>query len=283
MNFIKAIIVAIVQGIAEFLPISSSGHIVLFKKILNFDIDMTFDIALHVGTLFAVVIVYRREIIEILAGPFRGKKQHSKLFNKELSNKNYFIIWLLFIVAIIPAGVAGLVLKDKIEELFHSSGTNSFFILAGFFVLTALLLLATKFIKVKKSRNIASMTFLQALTIGLFQALAIFPGVSRSGSTISAALFCGVDKEDAGRFSFIMSIPLILAAFLLDLKDFIDSGVSVSTEYIWIIVIGMITAFIAGYISLKLLINLLKRGKIWFFVIYMVVPIALSIFFALSK
>lgn len=283
MSYIKAIIIAIVQGIAEFLPISSSGHIVLFKKILNFDIDMTFDIALHVGTLFAVVIVYRREIIEILAGPFRGKAQHSTLFNKQLSNVNYLFIWLLFIVAIIPAGVAGLLLKGKIEDTFHATGANSFFILAGFFFLTALLLLVTKFIKTKKSRNIANMTFFQALTIGLFQALAIFPGVSRSGSTISAALFCGVDKEDAGRFSFIMSIPLILAAFLLDLKDILESGVSLSSEYIWIIIVGMITAFIAGYISLKLLINLLKRGKIWFFVIYMVLPIALSIFFALSK
>lgn len=283
MNIFKAIIVAIVQGIAEFLPISSSGHIVLFKKLLDFNIDMTFDIAVHVGTLFAVLIVYRYEIIEILTGPFKGGVYHSKLFKKDLGRKDYLNIWGLFIVAIIPAGLAGLFLKDYIEEMFHSSGTNSFFILAGFFGLTALLLLLTKFIKLKTNRTIANMNYLQALIVGLFQALAIFPGVSRSGSTISSALFCGVDKEDAGRFSFIMSIPLILAAFLLDLKDLIESGVTVSTEYIWIIIIGMITAFITGYISLKLLINLLKKGKIWFFVIYMVIPITLSIFFGFSK
>lgn len=282
METLKVIIISIVQGITEFLPVSSSGHILLLKNLLNLEIDMTFDIAIHMGTLIAVVIFFRKEIMELIKGVFADKIE-SQLFKATLYRKDVLKIWGLFIVATIPGGLAGLFLEKRLDWTPSTMPGVFFFILAALFLATGGFLLLTLVIKRKKTTDIVNMNFLQAFFIGCFQALAILPGISRSGSTISASLYSGLNKEDTGRFSFLLSIPLILAAFLLKVVKMFENRMIYDFQYIFNLVIGLIVSAIIGYISLKCLISMIRKGKIWFFSLYLIVPITISVILGVLK
>ncbi|MBN2545501.1 MAG: undecaprenyl-diphosphate phosphatase [Spirochaetes bacterium] len=286
MIFIKALLVSIIQGFTEFLPISSSGHIFLSKFIINLDIDATFDVILHLGSLFAVIIFYRIEIYELIAGLFK-KNIQSKLFNADLSKALVLKIWLLFIIATIPAVIAGYFLEDFFD--FEPSSTPKwyFLLLGSCFLLTAFFLILTKFIK-KNNKKLVELSILDSLIIGIFQAIGVLYGVSRSGSTISSALYLKVNRVDAARFSFLLSIPLIIGASLLKIfkliKNFKSDEILMmsGSNYFLIMLIGIIGAFISGFIALKLLIKLIKTGKFWIFSIYLIIPIAVCLYFYLT-
>lgn len=276
MELLKVIFISIIQGIAEFLPISSSGHILLFKRLLGLDFDISFDLTIHFGTLLAVILVYRNDIAELIKGLF-CKEIQSKTFGRTLKRSEVAHIYLVFIIATIPAGFTGLLLKDVIDTHFVIGNSKIFFLLALFFIYTALILTFSSRVKKDKTALIDKMSIKQALIVGIFQAAAVLPGISRSGSTISGALFCGVDKKDAGRFSFLLSIPLILAAFLLEVKDLITGELTLAQGAALYYIVGLIVSFVVGYISLKLLLKMIQNGKMGFFALYLIVPAAVSV------
>jgi len=277
MDIIKTIFIAIVQGVTEFLPISSSGHIILFKNLFDLDLDSTFDVFLHLGTLLAVFVVFISEIKELVFGLFQ-KKISSKLFGSSLERKNILKIWLLFLIATIPAGLSGFFLEDILDIEPSSTNKLMFLILASLFFINAVILLSTFYIKSKnKEKNIKDLSFLEALYIGCFQAIAVLPGISRSGSTVTGSIHINLNRKDAGRFSFLLSIPVILAAFLLKLFKLINSPIPTDNHYILLLIIGVIVSFISGLIALKLLLKIIEKGKFWVFSIYMIIPVITSI------
>ncbi|MEO0226397.1 MAG: undecaprenyl-diphosphate phosphatase [candidate division WOR-3 bacterium] len=249
-RLIETIILAVVQGLSEFLPISSSGHLALLGHI--FRIREIFDLAifLHFGTLLAVIVLFRREVYFILRGIVRGRiiiDKHSKITDK------YLRLFLLILLGSIPAGLAGFFLKDKVEEAFSSMTA-----LGIFWIITAFIFFITKF-----TRNYAKpINWWRSLIIGLFQALAIFPGLSRSGLTIAGALYLGLDPADVFEFSFLLAIPAMIGANIYDLKNL------TVTSDIGSILIGIIISFIIGLIALILLKRLLIKKIFYLFSIY---------------
>ena len=228
---INEIILAIIQAATEFLPISSSGHLALFSNILS-EPNLFFFTVLHLASLIAVLIFTRKEIFELIS----FKKQYRKL-------------WVYLIIATIPAVIVGLLFSDLIEQSF-----NSFLFLGIMFCFTGIILFLTKFTKIYSKFN-----FKNSLIIGLFQCLALFPGVSRSGMTISSALFSGIEREKATKFSFLLFIPLALGAFILKLEEFYFSGS---------LLVSFIICLILSLLFLKLLLIIIKRNLFWWFSIY---------------
>ncbi len=255
MSLIQALVLAIIQGLTEFLPVSSSGHLAFFGKVAGLsEPDISFDIVLHIATLFAVLFYYRKELINLALGLINKG-------DKEGFAKDPLKFLLFVIIATIPTGIIGLYFKDKVEE-FHSNLN----IVGIFFLITALLLGITYFInKHYKGKSLLSMPYYVPFLIGIVQGLAVMPGISRSGSTIVTALLLGVMAKEAASFSFLISIPAILGAFLLQLSDI--SGNLLSLNYIS----GGIIAFIAGIISIKLVVKLVENSKLYFFSLYLVI------------
>jgi undecaprenyl-diphosphatase len=252
MNIINAIILGIVQGLTEFLPVSSSGHLVLLQKIFGIqESSLFFDTMLHVGTLLAVVTVLWKDIFEIL------KKPIQKLTG-------------FLILATIPAVIAALLFNDAIEEIF-----NTGILLGVCFLITAALLVTAELLSKRKNsdaqsdENGAKMTWLHALFIGVMQALAIPPGISRSGATISGSLFCKLDRNFAARFSFLMSIPAILGAVVMQTKKLVSHG---STEGVHFgtaaIIAGTITSAVVGFFAVKFMLKIIREKSLFGFAIY---------------
>ncbi|MEW6679979.1 MAG: undecaprenyl-diphosphate phosphatase, partial [bacterium] len=201
-NNLDSIILGIVQGLTEFFPISSSAHLVIIPSLLKIPFpSIFFDVCLHLGTLFAVIIFWFSKIKNITISLFKLKRDDDARLG------------LLIIVAMIPSGVIGALFKDPLEKLFESPIRVAFLLLV-----TGVLLFLTRFFKEKKEK----INLFDALIIGLFQGLAIAPGISRSGSCISSGLFLGLKRELAFDFAFLLSIPAILAAFILKLKDSLE-------------------------------------------------------------
>ncbi len=253
----KSIILGTVQGLTEFLPVSSSGHLTLLQQVLDYrmgDGSMMFvNVMLHLGTLIAVIVAFWREIIGLFKKPFKTL--------------------LMLIVATIPAGVVGLLLNDKIEGLFDPD-TNPAWLcwLAVFFAVTALLLLVTElFFKRKKERPLG---WQHAVPMGIVQAVALFPGISRSGSTIAAGVISGAKKEDVAKFSFLMSIPVILGSAAVELWHVIkpSEGVAVSlgTPEIVGTVVGVVFAAVSGFLAIKLMLKVIGKGNYKWFSLYLV-------------
>tara|TARA_Y100000768_G_scaffold62140_1_gene42402 strand:- start:3193 stop:3933 length:741 start_codon:yes stop_codon:yes gene_type:complete len=231
-NFFYVIIAAIMQGLTEFLPISSSGHLIIIKDIFNYEVkDFSFEIMLHLGTVFSIIIYYYNDLIKFLEP------------NKENLNNIKLII-----IACLPISIFGLIFKDFIELNF-----NDLNYLPYTYLISAIALLSTKFFNGKKKLNKYII-----IIMGLFQILALFPGVSRSGITISTLLILGVNKEDAIKFSFIIAIPLIVGAAILN-GDFSFNIVSI---------VGVFISFIFGWMAIYLSNILLKNKKYWMFSIY---------------
>jgi undecaprenyl-diphosphatase len=237
----EAIILGIVQGVTEFLPVSSTAHLILFPWFFNWsgEVDtLTFDVALHAGTLLALILFFWRDWIDIIF-----KKQ--KLFG-------------LIVLASIPAGVAGFFLNDIIENDLRKPLIISLMLIAvGFLMLIAE--------KANKYKNMEKTGLKDAIIIGIAQAIAIIPGVSRSGITISAGLFRGFEREAAARFSFLLSTPIIAGATILHIKEVFTSQVNYDLK---VFSVGIITSCITGFIAIKFLLNFLKKYPLNLFVYY---------------
>lgn len=258
MDIIHSFILGVVQGLTEFLPVSSSAHLVLLPKIINlkneFLNSLTFDVLLHSGTLLAVLIYYREKIVKLLVGFFKG------IFNKQERNNTEFKLSIFLILATVPALFAGAFLNDYAESNFRNP------------VLIALVLIVFAFFLLYADRKntgkeINNLTLKDALIIGCFQAIAIIPGVSRSGITITAALLLGFKRQDAAEFSFLLSIPVIFGAFVFEISDVIKHGVY---ESISVLLTGFISSFISGFVAILFLINFVKKNSYLPFVVYRV-------------
>jgi undecaprenyl-diphosphatase len=256
----QAVILGLVQGFTEFLPVSSSGHLVLAQQLFGLKGDLlTFDIFVHFGTLLAVLVVFYRSIISIILGCFAGLKS---LFLEKLSPSHIYRssadvrMATALVIGTVPAGIIGIVFKDQIEALFSTIIP----VLAALFVTGTVLLLT---FLVKKGDN--HMGFRRGLIVGIAQAIAIIPGISRSGSTISTALFLKVDRQEAGEFSFLLSLPAIGGATVLALKDFASATTQIP---LFTIILGTAASFISGLFSLVLLMSIVRKGKIGYFGLY---------------
>ena len=247
MPWWQALILGIVQGLGEFLPISSSGHLVLFQNIFGFEgNELLFDSLLHLGTLIAVFVALWPDIWSILKKPIRK-------------------VTLMIIIATIPAILAALFLEDFINKAFGGQYLGT-----GFLITAVILLITAKLPNRSKDQDLDKVSLKQAGTMGLMQALAILPGVSRSGSTICGGLYTGGNREAVTRFSFLMSIPAILGALVFQVKDIAEVGISGAAGGLSLapVLIGMVAAAVSGFIALKWMIKLVKEGKLWKFGIY---------------
>lgn len=258
MTFWDAVILAIVQGLTEFLPVSSSGHLVLGKALLGGAIpnSIAFEVVVHLGTFLAVIIVFFADIQKYLKVLISNLGTPKAMTTAARANQDFRFALLMFL-GMLPAGIIGLLAHDVISEAFQSPR-----LVAGTLTATGLLLLASRtFGKTKRSMNIP-----RALAIGLAQAAALLPGISRSGSTISTALFLGISQEEAARFSFLMVLPLIAAATGLEILDLMEVGVS-GREW-GLLLTGFLVSFFTGWLSLRWLLALLKGGRFHYFAWY---------------
>jgi undecaprenyl-diphosphatase len=258
MTIFQAIILGIVQGLTEFLPISSSAHLVIAPYLLGWtfpeDQIFVFDVLVQMGTILAVIVYFWKDLIKILVG-FVKAIAAKKPFDTQDARTGWYII-----LASIPAGLAGVLIKPYVEAAFNSPVAVGALLFG-----TAILLLAAELIG-KRERNFASVTWLDALLIGIGQAVAIFPGISRSGSTISVGLMRGLRRTDAARFSFLMSIPIMLAAGLYSMLDL--KNVANLTDFLPVILIGVVVAAIVGYLSIKWLLHFLNTRSLSIFAAY---------------
>ena len=252
-----ALILGAIQGITEFLPVSSSGHLVIFQNLLGFrEPQLLLDITLHLGTLAAVLIYFRKEISLLLKEAFASLRPSSQEGHNHPVRLNQALIWWI-IIGSIPTAIIGVLFKESFESMFASLTT-----VAIMLMVTGALLAATSFI----STSYCSRTQLNypiSIAIGAVQGLAIIPGISRSGSTISCALFCGLERELAGKFSFLLSVPAILGALVLQFK----SG-SLSTVGAAPLIGGFFSSFVVGFVCLKILMNVVKKGRLAYFAPY---------------
>ncbi|RUO60500.1 undecaprenyl-diphosphate phosphatase [Pseudidiomarina insulisalsae] len=251
MSTFEAIILALIQGLTEFLPISSSAHLILPSQVLGWrDQGLAFDVAVHVGTLAAVVFYYRQQVGELIMGwlaSFRGRYNQS-------SRLAWFIIW-----ATVPAALAGLFGNDLLENYGRSA-----LVIATTTILFGLLLwYADK--RATEHKNIAGLSLRQAMFIGIAQAIALIPGTSRSGITITAGLLLGLNRTDAAKFSFLLSIPIIMLAGSYKGMQLAQQAEPVAWS---MVLIGMLVSFVSAYLCIKLFLQVIERMGMLPFVIY---------------
>ncbi len=274
MNIVNYLILALLQGVTEFIPVSSSGHLVLFQQIFGFEKPMLFfDIMLHLATSLAVIVFLRKELILISKDSFSaiGGRFKGKSWPELWQQFYYFKLGVLVMLAIIPAIIIGVTLNGFIEKLFVSVRA-----VGVTFIITGSILFFTKYISPK--RKIETLNARDALFIGIAQAVAIIPGLSRSGLTIATGIFRGLDKKLAARFSFILSVPTILAAAVYKLSSE-TNALQISTGNL---ILSFIAAFLSGYIALVILSKMIARAKFHYFSYYCwtigIISMALSVF-----
>jgi undecaprenyl-diphosphatase len=255
VNWIEALVLGVVQGLTEFLPVSSSGHLVLFQHLFGLvEPELLFDISVHVGTLLAVLVVFYRDILQILdalvrlPGLVRSAGGWSALFTGHPEIR----LMTMIVTGCIPTALLGILFAKAAEQLF-----GTLWLVGAALLVTGTFLWFTRRQK-PVGRPIGKMRLKDALIIGLIQGLAIIPGISRSGATISAALYLGVDRELAGRYSFLLAIPAILGALVLGLdSEAFHTGLPMGT-----IVLGSLTAAVVGYLALVVLLKIVKKGQL---------------------
>lgn len=250
MNILEALILGIVQGLTEFLPVSSSGHIELGKAILrtNTADNLLFSIIVHGATALSTIIVFRKTIVELIKGVFEFKNNESVQYLFKI------------IISMLPVGIVGVLFEDQIEALFTG---NILFV--GLMLLITGTLLTFSYFSKNTSKDISMG---RAIIIGLAQTIAILPGISRSGATISTALMLGVDKEKATRFSFLMVLPPIIGATLLKLKDYLEEPAISGGIGSVALTVGFLAAFVSGLVACTWMIQIVKRGKLIYFAYY---------------
>jgi undecaprenyl-diphosphatase len=258
MTLFQAFVLGIVQGLTEFVPISSTGHLVLVPTLLGWSFDsqqaFIFDVLVQWGTLVAVVLYFRRELRTLFRGLIEGMRQ-GQLFTEPRAR----LAWLILLSSV-PAGVAGLFLKSLVEDAIASPLAVSVFL-----IINALILWVSDRIG-KFSRRLQDLKWDDSIWIGVAQILALFPGISRSGATISGGLLRDLERRDAARFSFLMSLPVMFGAgviALFDLKDAVDA-----TAQIVPLLIGFFAAVVVGYVAIRWLLGFLVRRSLTIFVAY---------------
>ncbi len=265
MDWLQALLMGIFQGLTEYLPVSSSGHLMIAGELLGIDDPdqiMPFTIAVHVATVLSTLVILWKEIAWVLIGSCKHGKDFvpSRYGIKRLNDEQNYL--LNIIISMIPIGIVGLFFKSWVEQLF----TNLMVVGVCLLVTAALL----SFSYYSKPREKEHISWKDALIIGIAQAIAVLPGLSRSGSTIGTGLILGDKKEKLAEFSFLMAIPPILGMALLDCKDMIENGVEKAMAGIspLSLVIGFFAAFITGCVACKWMISLVKRGKMIYFAAY---------------
>lgn len=254
MSVWQAVLLGILQGLTEFLPVSSSGHLVIVPRLLGWpDPGLALDTLLHLGTLLAIVAYFWSDLWRLFRAGLQSLRQRS------LADPDARVAWAM-VVATIPAGIVGVLFEEKIEQLFGVPMAAAAFLLG-----TALLLVVSEMLG-SRQRPITSISWFDALLIGLAQTLAIAPGLSRSGSTIAAGLLTGFRREDATRFSFLLAVPIVLASGLYQIaKLVLDGG---GTTPAGAVVAGMAAAAISGYLAIAGLLALVRRHSLYGFAVY---------------
>ena len=242
VDLISVLFLGIVQGLTEWLPVSSSGHLVIVQQIMKIDVPLLFDVMLHFGTLLAVIVFFWKDILKIL----------KSLFTLDFKSKEGKLITFI-IVGTVPVALAGFIFHDIIESLF-----SNLLAVGISLIITGIILLLTK-----KSEGKKELTLFDSILIGIAQAFALIPGISRSGATISTGFFRGINKETVFKFSFLLSIPAIIGANLLELIKNPITETDVLPLFVCVI-----TSALIGYLSLKILYSMLKKGKFYYFSFY---------------
>ena len=237
--FLVLFFMGLVQGLTEFLPVSSSGHLVLLSNIFNVEESLFISILLHVATLLSICVVFYKDIFALLRHPF---------------SKNT----LMLVVATIPTCLIALVLMPFIKSSFGGS------FLPVSFLITATILVITELF----AKNTKEFSYKTAIIMGIAQGFAVFPGISRSGATISAGLLSKGDKKECAKFSFLMSIPIILLSLIMEIYEGISGGINISYP-ISAIIISFIVAFLSGIFAIKFMMKLTEKGKLWWFSCYL--------------
>lgn len=260
-EIIDAIILGVVQGVTEFLPVSSSGHLEIGKALLGFDGNgeesLMMTIILHAATALSTLIVFWKDVKEILLG----------IFNTKLNDQKHFA--LKVILSMIPAGLIGVFLLDKVEALF----VGNLLLVGAALIITGLFL----FVADRAKETSKEVSYMNAFIIGLAQAVAILPGISRSGATISTSVLLGIDKENSAKFSFLMVVPLILGKML---KDLLDGEFATQGQNNLIYVAGFIAALITGIFACKWMISIVKNSQLKYFAYYCFVVGLISILYS---
>lgn len=244
MNIFQAVFLGLIQGLTEFIPVSSSGHLVIAQSFLDIrEEQILFNVILHIGTLIPIFIIFWSDIKDII------------LLKKEKRKETFYIL-----LAIIPTGIIGILFEDFFENLFANAYLTAFML-----IITGLILYITEKIENGK-KEVEALKFWQPLLVGLAQGAAIIPGISRSGTTIAASLFQGLNRKAAARFSFLMSIPVIGGAGLLQALKVFESG-EFNLEFS-IVISGFLTAVVSGYFAIKILLKVLAENKLNYFSYY---------------
>ncbi len=263
MDWLEALILGIIQGLTEFLPVSSSGHLELTKAIFGGsktpEASMLMTVMLHAATALSTIVIFRKEIAEIFMGLFQFK------WNEE------FIFSLKIIISMIPAAFVGVFFEDELEALFN----NQVMLVGMMLIVTGVLL----FLADKAKNTNKKVGYGHAIIIGISQAIAILPGISRSGATISTSVLLGIDRTRAARFSFLMVVPLILGKIA---KDILDGAVFNSEIEFLPLSIGFIAAFVTGLLACKWMIQLVRNSKLIYFAIYCFIIGLVAIFVSLN-
>ena len=262
MNFFEALLLGVIQGLTEFLPVSSSGHLELVKAILGDtsvpEESLTFTVILHFATALSTIVIFRKEVYEIFKGLFQFK------WNDELKFS------LKIILSMIPAVIVGLLFEEQLEAFFG----GKILLVGAMLLITALLLLLAD--KAKNTNK--EVSFLSSVIIGISQAIAMLPGISRSGATISTSVLLGIDRTRAARFSFLMVVPLIFGKIG---KDVLSGDLNFQSSEILPIIVGFVAAFISGLLACKWMIALVKKSKLSYFSIYCAVVGLIAIGYSL--
>lgn len=264
MEWLEALILGIIQGVTEYLPVSSSGHLEIGKAMLGIEpstnkaFDLTFSVVVHFATVLSTVVIFWKDILQIFKGLFQFK------WNEE------FAFSLKIVISMIPAAIIGLVFEDQIDAFFLG---NILLVGCMLWVTGLLLFMADK----AKATNL-KVSYPNALLIGIAQAIALLPGISRSGATISTSVLLKIDREKAARFSFLMVIPLIVGKVA---KDLLSGDISFEAEVAGPMFIGFLAAFVVGVFACKWMLELVKRGKLVYFSIYCFIVGLISIIYGL--
>ena len=265
MEWFEALIMGLLQGFTEFLPVSSSGHITILSNLFGIEGEenLTFTIVVHVATVLSTLCILWKEVDWILRGLFKLKMNDETIY------------FLKICLSMIPVGIVGLFFKEYVEQVFGSG-----LLIVGIMLLvTAMLLTFTYYVKPRVQREI---TFRDALVIGIAQACAVMPGLSRSGSTIATGLMLGNKKEHLAQFSFLMGIPPILGEALLDGKKILEGAAEATGDISMLaLIVGFLAAFVSGCLACKWMIGIVKKGKLIYFGIYCAVAGVLAIIYHL--
>ena len=252
MSWIEAIILGLVQGLTEFLPVSSSGHLAIGKALFGIETsDLSFEVVVHAATVLATIVVFWKDIVKLLQG----------LFKFQLNPETRYI--LLLVLSMVPVFVVGMFFKDYVEDIFGSG----LLVVGVALIVTALLLFLSETLAARRGGEGSQMNWKSALWMGLAQAVAVIPGLSRSGSTIATGLLCGVKKEEVTRFSFLMVLVPILGEAFLDVAggDFAASSVGVLP-----LILGFVAAFLSGLFACRVMIAMVKKAQLKWFALYCV-------------